>query len=162
MKASDADAKSGVSHKQVQQTTNRQRNKKVKVKLKQTLCTLCLLKSYTANHTMFKNLATECKKSEAIENFRVSATKDSEKIDNKTNVKRHGFCILTFDMIVMCPMCPSSKVQNNVSRAKSKTSPSLGSVVNGYTTQHRCWGQDRSDFHGVSGYYANVSSSFNK
>ena len=78
MKASDADASSGVSHKQVQQTTNRRRNKKVKVKLKQTLCTLCLLKSYTANHTMFKNLASECKKSEAIENFRVSATKDSE------------------------------------------------------------------------------------
>ena len=53
-------------------------NKKVKVKSKQTVCTLCLLKSYTANHTMFKNLASECKKSEAIENFRVSATKDSE------------------------------------------------------------------------------------
>ena len=79
MKTLDADASSGVSHKQVQQTTNRQRdNKKVKVKLKQTLCTLCLLKSYTANHTMFKNLASECKKSEAMENFRVSATKDSE------------------------------------------------------------------------------------
>ena len=59
----------------------------------------------------------------------------------KTNVKLHGCCILTFDMIVMCPMCPSSKVENNVSRAKSKTSPSLGSVVNGYTTQHRCWGR---------------------
>ena len=59
----------------------------------------------------------------------------------KTNVKLHGSCILTFDMIVMCPMCPSSKVQNNVSRAKSKTSPSLGSVVHGYTTQHRCWGR---------------------
>ena len=78
MKASDADASSGVCHKQVQQTTNRRRNKKVKVKLKQTLCTLCLLKSYTANHTMLKNLASECKKSEAIENFRVSAAKDSE------------------------------------------------------------------------------------
>ena len=69
LKASDADASSGVSHKQVQQTTNRQRNKKVKVKLKQTLCTLCLLKSYTANHTMLKNLASECKKSEARGNF---------------------------------------------------------------------------------------------
>ena len=64
-------------------------------------------------------------------------TKDSE----INNWKRYGCCILTFDMIVMCPMCPSSKVQNNVSRAKSKTSPSLGSVVNGYTTQHRCWGR---------------------
>ena len=69
LKASDADASSGVSHKQVQQTTNRQRSKKVKVKSKQTLCTLCLLKSYTANHTIFKSLASECKKSEARGNF---------------------------------------------------------------------------------------------
>ena len=161
MKASDADASSGVSHKQVQQTTNRQRNKKVKVKLKQTLCTLCLLKSYTANHTMFKNLATECKKSEAIENFRVSATKDSEKIDNKTNVKRHGFCILTFDMIVMCPMCPSSKVQNNAMYLvqKAKQVPHSGQWSVG--KQHSIVAGVSSDFHGVSGY-ANVSSSFNK
>ena len=69
LKASDAGASSGVSHKQVQQTTNRQRSKKVKVKSKQTLCTLCLLKSYTANHTIFKSLASECKKSEARGNF---------------------------------------------------------------------------------------------
>ena len=69
LKASDADASSGVSHKQVQQKTNRQRSKKVKVKSKQTLCTLCLLKSYTANHTIFKSLASECKKSEARGNF---------------------------------------------------------------------------------------------
>ena len=64
-------------------------------------------------------------------------------------------------MIVMCPMCPSSKVQNNVMYLvqKAKQVPHSGQWSVG--KQHSIVAGVSSDFHGVSGY-ANVSSSFNK